>query len=75
MPRSDWSPLLSGETYTTCRFLQGPRLPDNGGQFQTETLATAASFLVQQGRGNEARTMLAEICSWFFDGFDTEDLS
>jgi hypothetical protein len=46
-------------------------LPDNGGQFQTETLATAASFLVQQGSGNEARTMLAEICSWFFDGFDT----
>jgi hypothetical protein len=30
---------------------------------------------VQQGRGNEARTMLAEICSWFIDGFDTEDLS
>jgi len=30
---------------------------------------------VQQGRGNEARMMLAKICSWFIDGFDTGDLS
>ena len=30
---------------------------------------------MQQGRSNEARTMLAEICSWFIDGFDTRDLS
>ena len=28
---------------------------------------------MQEGRGNEARTMLAQICSWLIDGFDTGD--
>ena len=29
---------------------------------------------MQQGRGNEARTMLAEVYNWFTEGFDTPDL-
>jgi len=28
----------------------------------------------QQGKKEEARTMLAEIYSWFTEGFDTKDL-
>jgi len=28
----------------------------------------------QQGRGDEARKLLAEIYSWFTEGFDTKDL-
>jgi predicted ATPase len=33
-----------------------------------------ARLLAQQGEGNEARTMLAEIYGWFTEGFDTADL-
>jgi class 3 adenylate cyclase/tetratricopeptide (TPR) repeat protein len=33
-----------------------------------------ARLLDQQGRRNEARTMLAEIYGWFTEGFDTADL-
>ena len=31
-------------------------------------------LLRDSGRGNEARTMLAEIYGWFTEGFDTADL-
>ena len=31
-------------------------------------------LLAKQGQGNEARAMLAEIYSWFTEGFDTADL-
>jgi predicted ATPase len=40
-------------------------------------LRTAMSFarpLVSQGRRDEAHAMLAEIYSWFTEGFDTADL-
>jgi tetratricopeptide (TPR) repeat protein len=33
-----------------------------------------ARLLAKQGRGEEARTMLAEIYGWFSEGFDTADL-
>jgi predicted ATPase len=33
-----------------------------------------ARLLAKQGRRDEARTMLAEIYSWFTEGFDTADL-
>ena len=33
-----------------------------------------ARLLAQQGRRDEARTMLAEIYNWFTEGFDTADL-
>ena len=33
-----------------------------------------ARLLATQGRREEARTMLAEIYSWFTEGFDTADL-
>ena len=33
-----------------------------------------ARLLTEQGRRDEARTMLAEIYSWFTEGFDTADL-
>jgi hypothetical protein len=32
-----------------------------------------ARMLGQQGRRDEARTMLAEIYAWFTEGFDTAD--
>jgi predicted ATPase len=31
-------------------------------------------LLAQQGRSNEARTMLADVYNWFTEGFDTADL-
>ena len=33
-----------------------------------------ARLLAQQGRREQARTMLAEIHGWFTEGFDTVDL-
>jgi hypothetical protein len=33
-----------------------------------------ARLLANQGRGDEARTMLAEFYNWFTEGFDTADL-
>jgi predicted ATPase len=33
-----------------------------------------ARLLASQGRRGEARAMLAEIYSWFTEGFDTADL-
>jgi hypothetical protein len=33
-----------------------------------------AKLLAEQGRRNEAHTMLAEIYNWFTEGFDTADL-
>jgi predicted ATPase len=33
-----------------------------------------ARLLKEQGRRDEARTMLAEIYGWFTEGFDTADL-
>jgi predicted ATPase len=33
-----------------------------------------ARLLAKQGRCDEARTMLAEVYSWFTEGFDTADL-
>ena len=33
-----------------------------------------ARLLANQGRRDEARTMLAEIYNWFTEGFDTADL-
>ena len=33
-----------------------------------------AQLLVKQGRRDEARAMLAEICGWFTEGFETADL-
>jgi predicted ATPase len=33
-----------------------------------------ARLLAHQGKRKEARTMLAEICNWLTEGFDTADL-
>jgi predicted ATPase len=33
-----------------------------------------ADMLAKNGRRDEARAMLAEICGWFTEGFDTADL-
>ena len=33
-----------------------------------------ARLLAKQGHRDEARTMLADIYSWFTEGFDTADL-
>jgi len=32
-------------------------------------------MLDAQGRRDEARAMLADICNWFTEGFDTADLT
>ena len=36
--------------------------------------SSLARLLASQGRGDEARTMLAEMHGWFTEGFDTADL-
>ena len=33
-----------------------------------------ARLLAKQGKYDEARTMLADVYSWFTEGFDTADL-
>jgi predicted ATPase len=41
---------------------------------QLRATTSLARLLAKQGRRDEARTMLAEIYSWFTEGFDTADL-
>ena len=49
-----------------------------GGQearlFELRATAGLARLLADQGKRDEARTMLAEIYNWFTEGFDTLDL-
>ncbi len=47
---------------------QGARL------FQLRAAKDLASLLSNAGRRDEARATLAEICNWFTEGFDTNDL-
>jgi predicted ATPase len=42
--------------------------------WELRTAMSLSRLLDQQGRRGEARTMLAEIYSWFTEGFDTPDL-
>ena len=42
--------------------------------FELRATMSLARLLAQQGRRDEARTMLAEIYGWFTEGFDTVDL-
>jgi hypothetical protein len=34
-----------------------------------------AKLLIQQGRGEQARSMLKKIYNWFIEGFDAADLN
>ena len=43
-------------------------------RWELHATASLARLLAKQGRRDEARTMLAEIYSWFAEGFDTRDL-
>jgi len=43
--------------------------------FEMRATMSLARLLAQQGRRDEARTMLAEIYNWFTEGFDTVDLN
>ena len=42
--------------------------------FELRATTSLARLLAHQGRGDEARLMLAEIYAWFTAGFDTADL-
>ena len=42
--------------------------------FELRATMSLARLLAQQGRRDEARTMLADIYGWFTEGFDTADL-
>ncbi|MBV8770744.1 MAG: AAA family ATPase [Deltaproteobacteria bacterium] len=42
--------------------------------WELRTVVSLARLMTQQGRRNEARSMLAEIYNWFTEGFDTADL-
>ena len=42
--------------------------------WELRSTMSLARLLEKQGRRDEARTMLAEIYSWFTEGFDTPDL-
>jgi hypothetical protein len=41
---------------------------------ELRTATSLARLLVSQGHREQARAMLAEIYSWFTEGFDTPDL-
>ena len=41
---------------------------------ELRAMTRLARLLAQQGRRDEARTLLAEIYGWFTEGFDTRDL-
>jgi predicted ATPase len=43
--------------------------------WELRATTSLARLLVSQGRGGEARTMLADIYNWFTEGFDTADLT
>jgi predicted ATPase len=42
--------------------------------WELRATTSLARLLNEQGRRDEARTMLAEIYNWFTEGFDTADL-
>jgi predicted ATPase len=42
--------------------------------WELRATTSLARLLVEQGKRDEARTLLAEIYSWFTEGFDTADL-
>jgi predicted ATPase len=42
--------------------------------WELRATTSLARLLNEQGRRDEARTMLAEIYGWFTEGFDTADL-
>jgi len=42
--------------------------------WELRATTSLARLLAKQGRGDEARKMLAEIYGWFTEGFDTADL-
>jgi predicted ATPase len=42
--------------------------------FELRATMSLARLLDDQGKRDEARTMLAEIYNWFTEGFDTADL-
>jgi predicted ATPase len=42
--------------------------------WELRTTTSLARLLAKDGRRDEAHKMLAEICSWFLEGFDTADL-
>jgi predicted ATPase len=46
----------------------------SGKSLELRATTSLARLLAEQGRRNEARTMLAEIYNWFTEGFDTADL-
>jgi predicted ATPase len=45
-----------------------------GKAWELRATKSLARFLSDTKRGDEARTMLAEIYGWFTEGFDTADL-
>ncbi len=42
--------------------------------FELRAKTSLAGLLAKQGKRDEARAMLAAICNWFTEGFDTADL-
>jgi predicted ATPase len=42
--------------------------------FELRAVRSLARLWQQQGKQNEAHSMLAEIYHWFTEGFDTKDL-
>jgi predicted ATPase len=46
----------------------------SGKSLELRATTSLARLLAREGRGGEARAMLAEIYNWFIEGFDTADL-
>jgi class 3 adenylate cyclase/tetratricopeptide (TPR) repeat protein len=68
--------LLDGDAEAAQCFRDAIELARHQGAKSWELRATMslARLLRDTGRGEEARTMLAEIYNWFTEGFDTADL-
>ena len=46
----------------------------HGKSWELRATTSLARLLAKQGRGDEARTLLADVYDWFTEGFDTADL-
>jgi predicted ATPase len=50
------------------------RVSQSAKSWELRASISLTRLLTKQGRGNEARMMLAHIYDWFTEGFDTADL-
>jgi predicted ATPase len=68
------SPKSLAEAEARFRTLKTVASERHAKSYELRATITVARMLAEQGKRDEARTMLAEIYGWFTEGFDTPDL-